>query len=235
MLTDAFEKPKQGVSLSKTISDALKDYPATPLPKRSGSMLSKLQCFRPSASEINPNKAELRRQLKDAQQQYAQLSYHSQHAETALSGSVSDTLRLEREKKLAEAQAAQAQAELQKLQQALEESENRTAVTQQQVQQDIQLLSARICDLSERSSRISYHLQKLQAGSVPLLLEPASESGVSDSIKETMPKCAEDHVSMEELLRQASQAQQQLSFLEQDLKSRAITEWQTQQDLQVNQ
>ncbi|KAL0031327.1 hypothetical protein WJX79_003974 [Trebouxia sp. C0005] len=180
MLTDAFEKPRAGVNLSDTISDKLKDYPAASSSSKSRSVIPK--CFRPSTSETSPSKADLRRQLKDAQLQYEQLTYQNQHAETALSGSISETLRFDHAKRLAEAQAAQAKQELQKLQTSLQASESRAADAGQQVQREIQVLRNRVRGLTSQTQKVSSRLQIVEGGSVARLMDAAWEVTIPAAI-----------------------------------------------------
>ncbi len=236
MLTDAFERPQAGINLSDTISDALKDYPASSAASGSGrgrSVFSKMQCFRPSTSDTNPNKAELRRQLKDAQHQYQQLSYQNQHAENALSGSLSDTLRFDRDKKLAEEQAAQAKQELRKLQQALQESEGRAAAAGQQVQQEVRCLRERVRGLATQTHRVSGHLQTVQGGSIARLMETAWGGGTAEAGTDSTSQMSDALTSLQELHQDLDKAQQQMALLETTVQGRALADWQAQQDLQA--
>lgn len=230
MLTDAFENPKAGVSLSDTISDALKDYPAASGSSRGRSVLSKMQCFRPSQSFRSPNKAELRKQLEETHDQYQQLSYQNRHAETALSGSISDTLRLDRDKNIAEAQAAQARQELRQLQQALQESEGRIAASGQQVQRELQLLRSRVRGLTHQTHRVSSHLQTVQGGSIAQLMDTAWAGGTGQTANSTSPDFSEALVDLEGLHRDIDQAQQQMALLETMVQSKALNQWTAQQE-----
>ena len=233
MLTDAFEKQRNpGIRLSDTLSDALKDYPAHPRTQRSRSILPRLQCFLPSSSKDNPNRTQLRKQLSEAQTQYQELHDQSRHAETALSGSVSDTLRLDRDKKLAEAQAEQAAREVQQLQRALQESEARAAAVSQRVQQDVQLLTLHVKELANQAHRVSTQLGTARGDSISRLMETAWEGGTevkptdSFEVSDVLANLQDLHVDLD-------RAQQQVSLLESSMKGRVLADWQTQQDLQA--
>lgn len=232
MLTDAFEKQQEpGVSLSDTLSDALKDYPAQPQSARSRSLLPRLQCFRPSASKDNPNRSQLRKQLSEAQIQYQHLSDQSRHAETALSGSVSDTLRLDRDKRAAEAQAEHASREVQKLQWALKDSEQRATALSQRVQQDVQLLALHVKELANQTRRVSTQLHTVRSDNVSRLMQTAWEGGTD--LKNTDSTQVSDALAILQGLHQdLDQAQQQISILESTMQGRALADWQAQQHLQ---
>ena len=233
MLTDAFEQQQSsGVSLSDSLSDALKDYPAQPRSERSRSILPKFQCFRPSSFKDNPNRSQLRKQLSEAQIQYQQLSDQSRHAETALSGSVSDTLRLDREKQNAEAQAERASREAQKLQNALKESETRAAAISQRVQQDVQLLTRHVRELVKQAHRVSTQLHTVRGDSLSRLMQTAWEGGTD---LETTDSCqvSDALASLQDLHQDLDRAQQQISILESTMQGRVMADWQTQQDLQA--
>ncbi|DBA68342.1 TPA: hypothetical protein ACH3X2_013652 [Trebouxia sp. C0005] len=229
MLTDAFEKPRAGVNLSDTISDKLKDYPAASSSSKSRSVIPK--CFRPSTSETSPSKADLRRQLKDAQLQYEQLTYQNQHAETALSGSISETLRFDHAKRLAEAQAAQAKQELQKLQTSLQASESRAADAGQQVQREIQVLRNRVRGLTSQTQKVSSRLQIVEGGSVARLMDAAWEGGVTNRPDQSS-QLTDALLSLQELHSDLDIAQQQMSLLETTVQGRTSADRQAQQELQ---
>ena len=229
MLTDAFEKPKAGANLSDTIADALKDYPAASTSGRSRSIIPK--CFRPSTSETSPSSSGLRRELADAQDQYRQLNYRHQHVETALSGSISDTLRLDRDKQLAEAQAAQTKQQLHKLQKALQESESRAADAGQQIQGEVQLLRNRLRGLTAQTHRLSSNLQTVQGGSIARLMETAWEGGATDTPTDQTSQLARVLLSLQELNQDVDKAQQQMSLLETTVQGKTTTDWQAQQAL----
>ena len=229
MLTDAFEKRQNGVNLADTLSDALKEYPAQPRSGRSRSILPRLQCFRPSASKDNPNRTELRKQLSEAQTQYQQLSDQSQHQ---LSGSVSDSLRLDRDKKAAEAQAEQAEREVQQLQRALQESEARAAAVSQRLQQDVVLLTLHVKELANQAHRVSTQLQTVHGDSLSRLMQTAWEGG-SDLKLSHSSQVSDVLASLQELHQDLDRAQQQVSLLESSMKGRAISDWQAQQKLQA--
>lgn len=230
MLTDAFEKPRAGVNLSDTISDKLKDYPAASSSSRSRSVIPK--CFRPSTSETSPSKADLRRQLKEAQDQYEQLTYQNHHAETALSGSISETLRFDHDKRLAESQATQAKQELQKLQQSLQASEARAVDAGQQVQREVQVLRNRVRGLTSQTQKVSSHLQIVEGGNVARLMDAAWEGGVTDGPADQSSQLTEALVSLQELHSDLDIAQQQMSLLETTVQGRTSADWQAQQELQ---
>ena len=229
MLTDAFEKPRAGVNLSDTISDKLKDYSPASSSSRSRSVIPK--CFRPSTSETSPSKADLRSQLKDAQHQYEQLTYQNQHAETALSGSISETLRFDHDKRLAETQAAEAKQGLQKLQQSLQASEARAADAGKQVQREVQVLRNRVRGLTSQTHKVSGHLQIVEGGSVARLMDAAWEGGVTDRPDQTS-QLTEALLSLQELHSDLDIAQQQMSLLETTVQGRTSADWQAQQELQ---
>ena len=230
MLTDAFEKPKAGVNLSDTISDKLKDYPAASSSSRSRSVIPK--CFRPSTSETSPNKADLRRQLTDARLQYEQLTYQNQHAETALSRSISETLRFDHDKRLAETQAAQANQELHKLQKSLQASEGRATEAGQQVQREVQVLRNRVRGLTTQTHKVSSHLQIFEGGSVARLMDVGWEGGVTDRCTDQSSQLTEALLSLQELHSDLDIAQQQMSLLETTVQGRTSADWQAQQELQ---
>jgi hypothetical protein len=230
MLTDAFEKPKAGVNLSDTISNKLKDYPAASSSSRSRSVIPK--CFRPSNSETSPNKADLRRQLTDARLQYEQLTYQNQHAETALSRSISETLRFDHDKRLAETQAAQANQELHKLQKSLQASEGRAAEAGQQVQREVQVLRNRVRGLTTQTHKVSSHLQIFEGGSVARLMDVGWEGGVTDRCTDQSSQLTEALLSLQELHSDLDIAQQQMSLLETTVQGRTSADWQAQQELQ---
>ena len=232
MLTDAFEKQQNGVKLSDTLSDALKDYPSQPRSERSRSIFPRLQCFRPSSSNDNPNRSQLRKQLSEAQIQYQHASQRSEHAETALSGSVSDTLQLDRDKTAAEAQAKQAAREVQQLQRALQESEARATAVSQRVRQDVQLLTLHVKELANQAHRVSTQLRTARSDSISRLMQTAWEGGTD--LKSTDSFQVSDALaSLQDLHQDLDRAQQQVSLLESSMKGRVLADWQAQQDLQA--
>lgn len=232
MLTDAFEKQQSsGVNLSDTLSDVLKDYPAQPRSERSRSILPKFQCFRPSSLKDNPNRSQLKKQLSEARIQYQQLSDQSRHAETALSGSVSDTLRLDLDKKDAEAQAESASREAQKLQNALKESEARAAAISQRVQQDVQLLTRHVRELVTQAHRVSNQLHTVRGDNISRLMQTAWEGGTDLETTDSY-QVSDALASLQDLHQDLDRAQQQISILESTMQGRVMADWQAQQDLQ---
>ncbi|KAL3157118.1 hypothetical protein ABBQ38_001363 [Trebouxia sp. C0009 RCD-2024] len=229
MLTDAFEKQQSGVNIADTLSDALKEYPAQPRSGRSRSILPKLQCFRPSSSRDNPSRTELRKQLDEAQVQYQHLSDQSQHQ---LTGSVSDTLRLDRDKKAAEAQAEQAEREVQQLQRALQESEARAAAVSQRLQQDVLLLTLHVKELANQAHRVSTQLQTVRGDSISRLMQTAWEGGTDLKVSQSS-QVSDALASLQDLHQDLDRAQQQVSLLENNMKGRALADWQAQQRLQT--
>lgn len=232
MLTDAFERQQNGVQLSDTLSDALKDYPSQPRSGRSRSILPRLQCFRPSSSKDSPSSTQLRKQLSEAQLQYQHASQRSEHAEAALSGSVSDTLRLDRDKKVAEAQAEQAAREVQHLQCALQYSEARAAAVGQRVQQDVQLLTLHVKELANQAHRVSTQLRTARGDSISRLMQTAWEGG-HDLNTTDSSQVSDALASLQDLHQDLDRAQQQVSLLESSMKGRVLADWQAQQDLQA--
>ena len=230
MLTDVFDKQHApGVNLSDTLSDALKDYPAQPKSERNRSLLPRLQCFRPSSSKDNPNRSQLKKQLSEAQKRYQQLSDQSRHAETALSGSVSDTLRLD--KQAAEAQAQNASLEVRKLERALKDSEARAAAVSQRVQQDVQLLTRHVRELAKQAQRVSTQLHTIRSDNVSRLMQTAWEGG-TDLDNNDSSEVSDALADLEGLHQELDTAQQQISILESTTQGRALDDWQAQQDLQ---
>lgn len=232
MLTDAFEKQQNGVNLSDTLSDVLKDYPSQPRSERSRSILPRLQCFRPSSSKDNPNRTQLRKQLSEATIQYQHASQRSEHAETALSGSMSDTLRINRDKKVAEAQAEQAAREVQQLQRALQDSEARAAAVSQRVQQDVQLLTLHVKELANQARRVSTQLRTARGDSISRLMQTAWEGGTDLKTTDSV-QVSDALASLQYLHQDLDQAQQQVSLLESSMKGRVLADQQAQQDLQA--
>ena len=232
MLTDAFEQQQNGVKLSDTLSDVLKDYPSQSRSERSRSLLPRLQCFRPSSSKDNPNRTQLRKQLSEAQIQYQHASQRSEHAETALSGSVSETMRLEHDKKVAEAQAEQAAREVQQLQRALQDSEARAAAVSQRVQQDVQLLTMHVKELADQAYRVSTQLRTARGDSISRLMQTAWEGGTDLNVTDSF-QVSDALVSLQDLHQDLDRAQQQVSLLESSTKGCVLADWQAQQDLQA--
>ncbi|KAL3146235.1 hypothetical protein ABBQ32_002938 [Trebouxia sp. C0010 RCD-2024] len=228
MLTDAFEKQQSGVNLADTLSDALKEYPAQPRTGRSRSILPRLQCFRPSSSKDNPSRTELRKQLSEAQVQYQHLSDQSQHQ---LTGSVSDTLRLDRDKRAAEAQAEQAEREVEQLQRALQDSEARATAVNQRLQQDVLLLTLHVKELANQAHRVSTQLHTVRGDSISRLMQTAWEGGTDLKVSQTS-QVSDALASLQDLHQDLDRAQQQVSLLENNMKGRALADWQAQQRLQ---
>lgn len=230
MLTDAFEKRRDpGVNLSDTLSDALKEYPAQPTSARSRSILPRLQCFRPPTSKDNPSRAQLQKQLSEAHIQYQHLSDQSQHQ---LSGSVSDTLRLVGDKRAAEAQAEQAERQVQQLQSALQDSEAHAAAVSQRLQQDVLLLTLHVKELANQAHRVSTQLQTVRGDSISRLMQTAWEGGTDLQIAPSS-QVSDALASLQELHQDLDRAQQQVSILESNMKGRALADWQAQQKLQA--
>ena len=149
-----------------------------------------------------------------------------------MSGTVSDTLRLDRDKKAAEAQAQQAAREVQQLQKALQESKARAAAVSQRVQQDVQLLTLHVKELANQAQRVSTKLQAVRGDSVSRLMQTAWEGGTHPNSTDSS-QVSDALASLQDLHQDLDRAQQQVSLLESSVIDRTSADWQAQQDLQA--